>query len=526
MKFSYNLLEEPWIPCIDKENHPVHLSIVETVTQAHLIREIRADLPVITGSLILFLIAYVTNILKPASDQEWEKLWIRGSFPPDEIEHYNQVWRTRFDLFDKEHPFYQDPKLGARPKDKKNLGEGKQPEPKVVSGLVLHLAAGTNATLFDHSFDDLPQVYSRVEVAQLLPMLQAFSLGGMSSASMGHDKNFKDSTFGRGITILNRGQNLFESILLNTLPKSFDSLSNLEDKPAWEREDPFEIERYQPDGLLDLLTWQSRRILLLPEAFDDEIQIRFLFSAPGNAIVKTFANPFFRNQRVTNGFKQPLKLLRFQKERALWRDSTAILGTKETFSENPLPVKWAAHLQGDRILQKQFMQLDLFGMCTQPGQKKAYFYGHETFTVPAAYLNNHALFEELEFGLALAEQVRSNLYLATRELARFIVVPMHDVESVRVPGREDTDPLIRHWNAEYQYWSLLEPAFYDYLVNLPVSDDAHDEWEKAIRQSARAALRYAAEQVGTGPAGLKARAKAEQLLEHKFYQTFNPDRKE
>jgi len=526
MTVSYNLLEEPWLPCIDDENRLVNLSITEVVSQAHHVQEIRSGLPLITGGLFLFLIAYVMNIFKPESDQEWENLWRKGKFPVDTISRYNSLWHARLDLFDQKHPFFQDPKFGARPKDIKNLGAGKQPEPKGMSGLILHLASGSNATLFDHSLDDSPYAYSQAEAAQLLIMLQAYSLGGMSSASLGKDKYFKDSAFGRGITFLNRGSNLFETLMLNIPSKNFVSFTGVNDKPCWERDDPFEDDRYQPDGIIDLLTWQSRRILLIPEELNDDIRVRFLLSAPGLSIMETYANPFYHNRISTDGKKQSIKPLRFQEGRSLWRDSTAILDLDSINSENSLPVKWAAHLEADEYLEKQVVNLDLFGMCTQPGQKKAYFYEHETFTAPIDYCKDRALLERLEMGLSWAEKVKSDLFIASRELARFIVAPMHDLETERTPGRDATDPLIQHWNAENEYWSRLEPAFYHFLINLPISDDAYIHWEKAIRQSARDALKYAADQVGSDPAGLKARAKAERSLGVLLNRTFNPQGKE
>lgn len=523
---SFNLLEEPWLSCVDENNQLVHLNLVETINVAHHLRDLRSDLPIITGSLYLFLIAYISGIFRPKSDEEWEALWIQGKFSNQKIQAYNQRWRNRFDLFDPHHPFYQDPNFGRREKDIKNLKKGKSPEPKGLSGLLLHLSSGNNATLFDHSLDDLPRTYTAGETAQLLIMLQAYSLGGMSSASIAKDRYYKDAAFGRGILFLNKGQNLFETIMLNIFPEDFTSKRSTGDQPSWEVEDAFELESYSPKGLLDLMTWQSRRILLIPEVEDNSLVVRSLFSAPGHGIVDTYANPLYLNRITTDGKKQSIKPLRFQEGRSLWRDSTAILDVNSSNTESPISIKWSAHLEGYGIISKHYIQLNLYGMCTQPGQKKAYFYAHESFTAPVAYLRNPELMLMLREGLELAEVVRSNLYIATRELARFIVVPLHDQENVRVPGRDDTDPLLQHWNTEFHYWNSLEPAFYEFLTRLPETEQAVEDWEKAIRQSAWSALNYVGEQVGTAPSGLKARAKAERSLSSLLYRTFHPEGKE
>ena len=527
MNKSFNLLEAPWLPCIDKGNRLVHLNLNEIITKAHQLKEIQADITITTASLYLFLIAYVMNILKLSNEDNWESIWKNGFFPTEIFAEYSVKWKSRFDLFNSEKPFYQDPKIGTREKDIKNLKKGKLPEPKVVSGLLLHIASGSNATLFDHSLDVSPNSYTAKEIAQILIMLQAYSLGGMSSASIAKDKYYKDSPFGRGILFLNRGNNLFETLLLNIPTLDFNALTNKKnDRPSWEQDDPFSKDRHDPNGLLDFLTWQSRRILLIPEVENGEIHVSSFFTAPGHGLVETFSNPYYQNRIDQTDKKLSIKPLRFQINRSLWRDSAAILDVKSDYTSSPIPIQWSAHLKSIQILQDEFVNLELFGMCTQPGQKKAYFYAHEAFTAPIAYLENKYLLEQLQNGLNYAERARSNLYISVRELARFKIVPLHDLENVRVPGRDDTDPLMRHWNAEYQYWSKLEPSFYEYLANLPKTEQAHDSWETAICQAARDALKYAADQVSTDPAGLKARAKAEKTLNYLLHKTFHPPEKE
>lgn len=527
MAYSFNLLENPWLSCVDDQNQLHQLNLLQTITRANHIREIQDNLPVMTGSLYLFLTAFVLNIFKPETDEDWESIWREGGFSEAKVVNYSEQWKSRFDIFDPEFPFYQDPKFGNREKDLNNLTKGKLPEPKGISGMLLHMASGNNATLFDHSLDDQPMAIPAAQAAQLLVMLQAYSLGGMSSASIGKDKYFKDSPFGRGILFLNKGKNLFETLMLNLTSTGFDPLmSSDDDHPSWEREDPFESERFSPNGMLDFLTWQSRRILLLPEMSNGKVVVPYLFTAPGQGLVNTFSNPFYHNRLSMDGNKQSIKPLRFREGHSLWRDSQAILDIKSSNFDTPIPIRWAAHLRVNDILRADSIQLELFGMCTQPAQKKVYFYANEIFIAPAIFLEDLGLLEDLQNGLAWAEEVRSNLYIAVRELARFKVVPMNDQENIRVPGREDTDPLMQHWNTEHLYWSNLEPAFYDYLISLPKSEQAHDVWQQAIRQAAHTALDYAVSQVGTDPAGLKARAKAERTLNYLLYKTFNPSEKE
>jgi len=522
MNYAFNLLDQPWLPCVDEKNQLKMMSLLEVISQAPKLKTIQADLPIITGSLYLFLIAFTKAALRPRDDSDWEAIWRQGMFPMEEITTYVKKWKNRFDLFDPDHPFYQDPKFGTREKDLRNLKPGTLPTPKGLSGLLLHLASGDNATLFDHSLDEHPQLYTPAETVRLLIMLQSNSLGGMSSASISKDKYYKDSPFGRGVLFLGNGENLFQTIMLNLAPEDFDALETKgEDHPCWEQQNPYEPERFTPNGLLDLMTWQSRRIMLVPEENDGQVMVKQCYTAPGLGLTETFNNPFYHIRYVKKGSQQTTTPLRFQEGRSLWRDSAAILDVHSKNLEIALALHWHAYLRNQEILDKQNVQLELFGMCTEPGQKKVYFYAQQSFIAPAHYLENQTALETLQLDLNLAETVRSNLYLAVRELARFKVAPRHDEEGRKPPDPKEVDRLIQHLNAEQVYWSRLEPAFYAHLVSLPESAQARETWQQELRAAARKALSFAANQVGTDPAGLKARAKAEQSLNRLLFAAFN-----
>lgn len=528
MAYSYNLLKEPWLPCLNQQDENKSFSIVDALIDAHRIKSIESGLPIIKGSLYLFLLAFIWSVYSLEDDNEWENLWKEGKFSKDKIQSYAVRWEDRFDLFDAHHPFYQDPKLGSRKKDVQNLKKDKAPVPKAISGLLLHLSSGSNATLFNHSMDDLPETYSPSQAARLLIMLQAFSLGGMSSASIAKDRYYKDSLFGRGVLFLNRGSYLFETLMLNMLPKNSGLINNsIKDRPAWEQDDPFEDDHFSPEGPLDLLTWQSRRILYIPHENQFGIGLTNFYAAPGHGVVDTYQNPFYQYRLIKAGGDQSFTPLRFRVGRSLWRDSTAILNTKSDELIPAFPVAWSQHLKVHEIFSRNTLFLDLFGMCTEPGQKKAYFYAHETFAAPSVYLQDRSLLSTLERDLDLAKSVSSALYIAVRELARFKLAPMHDQDNSRIPVREDTDPLMQHWNTEFLFWSKLEPAFYDYLVTLPKSEDeAFESWEQALKKSARETLNYAIAQVGTDPSGLKAGAIAGRTLNSQLHKIFNPSEEE
>ena len=522
MELKFNLLDQPWLPCIDNHNQPLDLSLLDAITHAHTLQDVQSDLSITTGALKLFLLAFVSAIFKPADSDAWHALWQQGAFLPELVASYAHTWRDRFDLFDPYHPFYQDPKMGLRDKDLINLKQEQNPIPRGFNAFLLHRSSGANATLFDHTTNSQALALQPAEAARILLMLQAYGLGGMGAASIGNDKYYKDSPFSRGILFLNRGENLFETLMLNLVPaESNIYTTNGVELPSWERDDPLADESLEPNGILDILTWQSRRILLLPEIKASEIFVSNAYFAPGLGLPKSYQNPYYHTTHIVQGSKVTFRPLRFQISRVNWRDSATILETQTENVDVPLSVRLYKSLRADGVLVRNNIHLDLYGSCTEPGKKKLYFYGNEHFVFPVAYLENPDLLSELHQGLEWAESIRTALYYATSDLASFKISPNQDVNNQLKPDRKNVSALYAHVNMEPRFWSLVEQAFYHYLFSLPGNPDAHLDWQKALVKAARQSFASAEALIGKDAAGLKASAKGKSKLEMMIYQTFN-----
>ena len=523
MTFSYDLTTEKWIPCIDRHNRLVLVSLREAIDEAHNLVALAADLPIMNSALFLFLLAF-TSASHPLRDlDDWEKLYVSGSFSKQATETYLKKWANRFDLFDPEHPFYQDPKFGKREKDQKNLKSGTKPLPKSIKGLLMHLSSGSNATLFEHSFDEQEKWYDPAEIARILVMVQPYSLGGMTSASIGKDKYYKDSAFSRGVTFLCRGDDLFDSLMQNMIPAEKDPISHGKgDRPCWEAEDPFADDSGEPRGLLDLLTLQSRRILLMPELTSLGVMVKDCFTAPGLSLVESFKNPFYLNIFDSDKGKVSAKPFRFRTNGVIWRDSNVILDRTRENSDPPITNSLFYDLKAEGILQNQKISLDLYGMVTEPGKKVIYAYVHERFDAPAVYLEDLMLFESFKHALALADAVRAGLYYATYTLASYKIYPDQDVVESMSPDKKMVSALYDHISMEQFFWGSLEKDFYQLLDHLPGNEAALETWKSALEKNARASLAAAAEIAGDDAAGLKARAKAEMRLNYQLREAFNP----
>ena len=108
MTYSFNLIDQAWIPCTHPDGRMEELSLRETLARAHDLRGIQCDSPLETASLYRLLLAVIHSVLRgPKTKGAWAELWNTKQFETSKFDAYFKKWQTRFDLFDKERPFYQ-----------------------------------------------------------------------------------------------------------------------------------------------------------------------------------------------------------------------------------------------------------------------------------------------------------------------------------------------------------------------------------------------------------------------------------
>jgi CRISPR system Cascade subunit CasA len=167
---SFDLLDQPWLPCIDAEGRTVEVGIREALLRAHELADLRDPSPLTTAALLRLLLAVLHAALQgPRTTPERIAIWQEGRLPTAQIDSYLAHWAGRFDVFDPIYPFYQDPKLTNEPAD-------------TIARLAVELASGNNATLFDHSHDDSAGSIGPAECARWLVTTQAFAVGFGNSA--------------------------------------------------------------------------------------------------------------------------------------------------------------------------------------------------------------------------------------------------------------------------------------------------------------------------------------------------------
>ncbi len=265
MNIHFNLIDEPWLPCTRLDGSRVELGLYDTLAQAHRLHALHGETPLETAASYRLLLAVLHRVVDgPRSVKEWSKLWEAGRWDETALHAYLDRWRDRFDLFDDTHPFYQ--------------ASDKRVKAKSLNSLAHQVSSGNNPTLFDHHTDEEGIALTPAQASRMLVTAQAFGLAGLS----GLTQKFTDGTCASGIVFLIQGQSLFETLALNLVRYTDRSpiVREPEDAPVWEMDDPFVPDRAVPLGYLDYLTWQNRRILLVPSESPDGTVVQQMTMAP------------------------------------------------------------------------------------------------------------------------------------------------------------------------------------------------------------------------------------------------------
>ena len=195
MLTTFNLIDEPWIPCTMLDGTRRSLGLRETLTRAQDVGELSGDSPLEVASLHRLLLAVLHRNFDIGDSQQWGALWESGAFDSGVINGYFEKWRGRFDLFDGERPFYQVAGL--------DLTKG-------GSSARLFFHQDNNATLFTHVATADPPSLTPPESARLLVGFMAFDVGGLKTGGPA-----KAAMLNNGAVVLIKGSNLFQTLILN-----------------------------------------------------------------------------------------------------------------------------------------------------------------------------------------------------------------------------------------------------------------------------------------------------------------------
>ena len=486
------------------------LGIREVLARAPDVAEIRGDSPLVIAALHRLLLAILHRNFPVEDPGQWASLWKRKAWDGTVLDEYLDRWCHRFNLFDGERPFYQVAGL--------DLDKG-------GSSARLLFQADNNPTLFSHLSTPAPPELTPAEAARLLVGFMAFDVGGTKTSERGQE-SAKAAPLNKGAVILPRGGNLFETLMLSLcryVPEDGDHWDFHRDRdlPAWERDSETRPEDRAPDGYLDLLTWQSRRIRLQPEPGEAGRTV-----VKNVVIMKGYQPPedfdlhgretmlaFKRNPRARSD-NDPWPAATFTRDRALWRDSFVLMHSAGGDSQPPEVLNWLSELVAEDVLPRDaVLPVDAFGL--NSSQSKVFFWRHERFPVPLRYLADRNLVDSLKTALELTEETAQGLGGVVWTMAKNVLAPdQRDVD------RNSVRTLVNHLGAEQAYWSRLEEPFQLFMQELAGDRNEHGEygdraipaWKATLRTTLRNAFQEATQGMERSPRALRAVAIAERYV--------------
>ncbi|KGM18346.1 type I-E CRISPR-associated protein Cse1/CasA [Corynebacterium auriscanis] len=284
---TFNLLNEPWILCMDESGAQHALSIRDVFSGHGAAYRVVGDSPtqdyaIIRLLMVIFWRAHAHDLAQQLRTRREREEFTWGEWfanmralvvetrRDDVVLEYLKTVENRFDLLSPIEPFMQ---VG-------DLHTAKH-EHKPVTALVPE-AAGS---FFTMRTGIGRESLSLAEAARWLVHLQAYDFSGIKSGAVGDAR----VTGGRGYpigtgwtgrtggTLILGSKGVLETLVLNTVPQAvIDTKSNGAvdgDKPVWERATDTASQRpggdeklgVVPTGASDLATWQIRRVRLVVE---------------------------------------------------------------------------------------------------------------------------------------------------------------------------------------------------------------------------------------------------------------------
>ncbi|MER5490672.1 type I-E CRISPR-associated protein Cse1/CasA [Streptomyces sp. NPDC002490] len=353
----FNLLDEPWQPVRpvgDGEGaRPVRgVGLRELLLDADRFQDLVVDLPTQKPAIYrqLLLPLVVDALGRPANAAEWLETFRSGAFTGEQrrkLEAYFDEYGRFFDLFDPVQPFAQVPGL--------RTAKG---ETKGSALLVATAATGNNVPLFSSRTEGDPLELTPAEAARWLLHTQCWDTAAIKTGVVGDPRAKAGKTTGNPTgplgqlgVVMPMGRTVYESLLLNI---SFGQALLSDDAPQWRRRATegdiahtlscaLPAWQLRPArGLLDLWTWQSRRIRLIPEDTPAGPRVTRVVVAAGDRLTTTpevephttWTTPPAGGPRArkttTAGSASPQRPRRHQPGRAGWRGLEALLAVWNT----------------------------------------------------------------------------------------------------------------------------------------------------------------------------------------------------
>jgi len=320
---SFDLLTRTWIPTRVNDRSEL-VSLRELFARAHEITDVEISLPPAASAfwrVLYVLTARVTGLDDPdLSLDEWNDrrgaLWARGSegFDPAAAGAYFDRYRDRFDLFDADRPWLQDPRLAEQCGKSSGLNK-----------LVLGRPAGQNQVWFVHQTNGDPEpIPSGEAVWYLLAQLFYGPSGRCTSRTVCGmtEANTAAGPLRGTLSFHPVGASVFESLLAG-LSHPGESDDDGVDVCPWEADELFDplANPVVPSGAATLVGRAQHSVLLQPAPDGRSVTDAWITWAwRSKSLSPEDPHLIFQTSKEGNTYARPAKA-----ERALFRDLDALL---------------------------------------------------------------------------------------------------------------------------------------------------------------------------------------------------------
>jgi CRISPR system Cascade subunit CasA len=502
MKASFDLTEQPWIPCRFPDGRIEELSTHEALARAHEIKAIVDESPLVVAVLHRHLLAVLHRCYSgPRTMSEWAGIACAARFDIRRIENYLSQVRTRMDLLHATHPFAQ------------TRGLLEQFEPDPIDQLSLERSKwGTARELFQHRPTTHSPRMGLGEATRLLLVHHAFATGGLVKKK-GEPVSATASPLVRSALVLLCGPNLFQTLVSNLLVYDQEQRPiplTGEDAPSWEQPPqpsrlPLDSEpKRLPLGWLDLLTWQSRRLEL---RVNDSMATGFVRAVGKGLAEGCPRDPMVAYRRDEERGFVPIGL---SLTRSFWRSANALFeatrGDQSHF-DRPRTIDQAASRQGRTALgEASVYGIEVFGLSAE--KSLVNFSRSERVAAPLPLFDDPNARDSVTDVLRLCDEAIRALRSALWSYGRYALSP-----GTRSPQTKDVSDLVDSLGAEAAAWSALGVEFETFLRVLAVDRlQARSQLEHRLHRIIERRFLDAVSRSDSAGRGLQARAIAERQL--------------
>ncbi|OFO21444.1 type I-E CRISPR-associated protein Cse1/CasA [Corynebacterium sp. HMSC056F09] len=501
---TFNLLDEPWIKCMDGTNQPVSLSIRDIFSGRGDAYKVVGDSPtqdyaVLRVLLAIFWRAHALELVESYAGNNWEDFdwpeWfddlrdqLVNEKRDDVVLDYLEGFEDRFDLLSPSAPFMQVADLHTK-------SGATRPVSFIVPEaaddfFTMRTAEGRESLALD-------------EAARWLIHTQAFDFSGIKSGAEGDPrvKGGKGYPIGTGWTgrtggtiVLGEG-GILETLILNTPPSAvLDSQEGgavHADTPVWEREPDTAAQRpgsnddigAVPHGAVDLATWQARRIRLF---FEGDRAVQVLVSNGDripDAGKNVMGDPMTPYRYSPNQSKKgtPAYYARpYDPTRTMWRALDALIALeddpgfdngKNKAPKRPRNLSNLAELEADGYLDKNLLDLALVSMEYGPQESSVASTFTATIGLPLVVLRADDTGRKVRNAVRTSAEKTGKAAISLGWFAgQLLVAAGGDYEF----GSSTAD----------RFYARLEPLFLAWMAGLN-SDNAGTgqiDWQKQLRE--------------------------------------------